>query len=1190
MYQFHKNGTLGLIFAKKKSQDGSQNTRESRSQEDNVKPDIYNYCARFNCVPTFSHQLVQGYGNRYIEVKIELPRQDIRGIGKGSGYRLAEARAALHFKQEAEKYHAKQGQSSIVLKDSTSLTVVNSQNFLEFYKLTFPGSQVQLNFTESLDKIHFANTRHRCQLSINGEPVGEAVESFNKKSAEPLAYLTAAVALTNRYPALFPKFTEALKAGNGHIVKPVAPINMPVDEMSIIEMRQTLVTARRAGLPDQSEEPASEQADLQTARFLHHSHLNPKQTEIRNQRMLKHYGAYLQDPRLDKLRRTRSELPMSQYSAKVLDLIKNSTYSIIVGATGSGKTTQVPQIILEDAVSKGEGSACNIICTQPRRIAATSVAIRVSEERGEALQETVGYQIRFRSRLPRARGSITFCTTGILLKQLQNSPDEIMEGVSHLIIDEVHERDIGVDFLLVVLKKIMQERAAAGRSTPKVVLMSATMNTEMFAAYFSETTAEGGKVDCPALDVPGRSFPVKEIFLADIISELRRAHGEARVPVIEEDKASTDYLRVNSSFVSDQQKTQGIATGNTAKEEELIIDWDQEKRYSRGGELVDFSAEKDDSLVPHGLVAATVAHIMSQSNEGAVLVFLPGLEDISKVDEILKERPIFGVNFNDQSKCRLHLLHSSIDEAQNEVFTPVPPGCRKIILSTNIAETSITIPDVQYVVDTGKMKEKQYDQTRRITALKCTWISKSNSKQRAGRAGRVQNGHYYALFPRERYDSMRPVGVPEILRTDLQEICLAVKAQAFRSPVREFLAAAIEPPSPEAVDSTLRELEALDAITPEEEITSLGRLLASLPVHPSLGKMIVMGVIFRCLDPMVVLGATHAERPIHVRPLDMRLKADKARVSFTEDSASDHIGILNAVRAMREESVNSPNSQMSFAMENFISIRTFRAIESTARQIEEILVNAGIIQASPSSYFRVRQIGGPALNEFSSSVPLIKALAFAGLHPNLAVGKGYRSYRTLGEQIAVPSMSSVNRIKQSDRGDISTLGKLLSFSSMVRSQDDDSVKLVTTTRTTPMMALLFGGKIHSYRNIIEMDGWLRFRVESADRTAPKTIVEFRKALERFLSTIFRKLTTKENQSMMKLVTSADEAMRQTFVQAIVEILKQEDLNEDPNRLTDHSYWLQQLSRPSHNDEMQELWNSLGVRPTGSAQKSQTNSQ
>jgi ATP-dependent RNA helicase DHX36 len=1079
-----------------------------------------------------------------VEVTIELHEQGIRTVGKGAKYLQAERGAALRFKQEAQKYQAQHGEASIVIKDSTSLTASNSKKFLEFYKIKYPRATIRPEFSEALERKAFGNAAHRCQIFIDEQPNGAAAEAITKKAAEALACLTAAITLKEKNPELFPEFLQAWRKGHGDILKPAFPLDMLVDEDCILLMRKTLISARKAGLPDEPDESVLDEKDTETIQSRHLPDMTPLQAEKRNLNMQKAFGEYLRDARLDELRRKRSELPVNQYRAKVLDLIKNSTYSIIIGATGSGKTTQVPQIILEDAISKGKGSTCNIICTQPRRIAATSVARRVSDERGEPLQETVGYQIRFLSRLPKARGSITFCTTGILLRHLQFSPDSVMEDVSHLIIDEVHERDIQIDFLLVVLKKIMQQRAAAGRSTPKVVLMSATINTEQFASYFKDATVEGGLGGCPALNVPGRNFPVREKFLNDIVKELKATRSASDLRFIQNDPTTIEYFEANKRFMLDLLANKEVAARDT-NQDEIVIDWKQVKRYTNEGELVSVSNEQDDTLVPFGLVAGTVAHIASQSNEGAILVFLPGLKEIMKVEELLKSAQIFGINFNDASKFKLIMLHSSIASAQTEVFNPVPPGCRKIILATNIAETSITIPDVQYVVDTGKLREKRYDQFRRITRLQCTWISKSNAKQRAGRAGRVQNGHYYALYQKERFDSMRTIGLPEILRSDLAEVCLDIKAQAFQSPIRDFLAAALEPPSPNAVEASIKTLEALDAITAEEKITPLGKLLASLPVHPSLGKMIVLGIIFRCLDPMVVLGAAVSERELFVTPLGAREQAHKAKLSFVQDSGSDHIAVLNAVRAMREQGLEGLQRQWQFSQRNFIHMNSYKTIEGTARQIEDILIDADIMPSTQPSARRCFEIGSPSLNQNSTKVPLIKSLLLAGLHPNLATSRGGKIYRTPGEQNAMAHPSSVNKPSNRKEEDAARFGTLLSYTSM-RATIGSTTLLRDTTQSSPLMAILFGGKIQTdFHRKLEIDDWLKIYVKCNDNLATKTIFEFRKALERLLSMTFRRLTIKKIPDREDNLYLASEIVRETFSQGLVDILDRDLRVGDP---------------------------------------------
>ena len=1139
MAKLHEQGMLSEFLSPPPAVDKLD--KQTLVDEADAKVDIYNYAARFDCVPNVTTEEVRrrhrGQTKTIIEVTVELPEQNIKVTGKGFALKMAEISAGVRFKQEAEKYHAEHGESSIVIKDSTTLNTGNIQNFFEFYKILNKGTQIEVQITEVQI---VESVAHRAQVMINGEPVGESVVMFAKKKAENLAYLTAAIELKKKIPELYPQFLRALQAGNGDILRPVWTIGMPVDEDCVLVMRETLLSVRKAGLPDERDGVVSEEEaeEIRKARF--RRTLSPIQAKARAAHLEKAQEQYVKDPKLAELRQKREELPMTQYRAKVIDIVSNNTYSIIVGATGSGKTTQVPQILLDKAIAEGYGANCNIICTQPRRIAATSVARRVANERAEKLQDSVGYHVRFDAKLPQIGGSITYCTAGILLQQLQHSPDDVLDGTSHLVIDEVHERDIVVDFLLIILKKVMTQRVALGKATPKVVLMSATMDTELFAAYFKHTAPGSASTDCPALSVPGRSFPVKENYLASIMETLKKQYPTNVLRLLQLDPATRDYMKVEDKFREANASLANIdaSTSEAQTEEEVVIDWKHERTISSEGEAIVSNAQ-DDALVPYGLVAITIGHIAKSSQEGAILVFLPGLDEIVKVDELLRRGQILGIDFKDESKFKLSMLHSSISTGQTEVFDAVPAGCRKIILATNIAETSITIPDVQYVVDTGKLRQKEYDQVRRITQLKCTWISKSNSKQRAGRAGRVQNGNYYALFSKERYNSMRAIGLPEMLRADLQEICLDIKAQAFKSPIRDFLAEAIEPPSPKAVDASVMNLQALEALTDDEKITPLGRLLASLPVHPSLGKMIVLGVIFRCLDPMLLLGAAAAERGLFVTAMQARSEALAARTSFVQGSGSDHVAIINAMREMRQIIERHGQQGMwDFAQQNFIHVGAFKGIDATARQIEEILVEAGLIPFTPVHSRRGGELGPPSLNENSRKVPIIKALALAGLHPNLAVANGGRTLRTPSERGALVHPSSINATTRGFRGDGEgpRRGILYIFSTMARSNDGRSIFLRETSEITPLMATLFGGRIRNEGRILTMDGWLPFYVQCAESRAAKTVLEFKKALDRLLSRSFMDLSARRRNQRGERVYLADEGTRALFAQGLVEVL------------------------------------------------------
>ena len=1114
--------------------------KDTLKEERDAKLDIYNYAARYGCVPQISMtKLPAGSskpGRRHkrnssatvVKITVDLPEQTIKVTGQGHDPVTAEIAASIKFKQEAEKYHAQQRIDSLVIKDFTALNVDNARSFFEFYKINNPSTKIDVEITPRDEYRSSGRSFVEATVLVNGKACGEPVLMSVRKKAEDLAHLTAAIEMTKKDATILPRFLKALRSSNGQILRPIKPVDMPVDDECILLMRDTLLNARRLGLTDQQEELQSEVEAVETRKARFRRMLGRVEAEKRSMQLERAYREYCENPNLDELRRKREQLPMNQFRDKVLDIVDKNTYSIIVGATGSGKTTQVPQIILEQAIRDQKAAACNIICTQPRRIAATSVARRVADERAEKLQDSVGYHVRFDAKLPQVGGSMTYCTTGILLQQLQHSPDEVLDGTSHLIIDEVHERDMQIDFLLIILKKVMTQRIRDGKPTPKVILMSATMDADLFASYFKNTDAEGEIIRCPTLSVPGRTFPVKEQHLEQILATLDREYGSPQLQAMYSDIATRDYFQVEKGFAKENPLKANVSVEADAEEEESIIDWKGARVLSSDGELV-VSNEKDEALVPVGLVAATIAHIVRSTKEGAILVFLPGLEEMVKVDGLLRDGCPLGIDFKDESKYKMYMLHSSIAASQNEVFDTVPAGCRKIILGTNIAETSITIPDVQYVVDTGKLREKRYDQLRRITKLQCTWISKSNSKQRAGRAGRVQNGHYYALFSKQRYESLRAIGLPELLRADLQETCLDIKAQAFKTPIRQFLAEAIEPPAPATVNSAVLNLQALDALTDEEKLTSLGRLLASLPVHPALGKMIVLGVIFRCLDPMLLLGAAAEERNLFLNPLGHRAEAAAAKVSFVHGSGSDHIAFLNAFREMRliRES-KGLGALWDFANRNFLHQGAFRSIDNTAKQIEEILVDAKLIPYTPPHASSHYQYGGPVLNEHSSKMHVIKALALAGLHPNLAVAVGGRVLRTHGEKATLIHPSSVSAVKN-DR-DSHKSGTLFSYSAMVKSNDGHSLFLRDISESTPLMATLFGGRLQYFQtrnHILEVDEWLPFYVQN-DRRAVKTIVEFRKALERLLTGAFGDLSSKR--------FLAEDPVRECFAEGLVEVL------------------------------------------------------
>lgn len=824
---------------------------------------------------------------------------------------------------------------------------------------------------------------------------------------------------------------------------------------------------------------------------------------------------------------------MTQYASRLRQIVHDNVYCIIIGATGSGKTTQVPQILLDEAIANGDGASCNVICTQPRRIAATSVARRVAVERGEKLQDTVGYHVRAEAKHPNPGGSILYCTTGILLQRLRHAPEDVFDHVSHLVIDEVHDRDIIIDFLLITLNNTMAARAARGKKLPRVVFMSATMDAEQFAAYFTSSLPSEKPNDCPILRVPGRTFPVQEYYLDEVLRQMKSKHGESNLGLLRTDKDTEHFLRAKNIGI-------GYTTSNAGTSAKSVIDWKDEVTVSGNGNSA-YTYNVDDTLVPLGLAATTVAHIAKTSQGGAILVFLPGLDDITEMDKLLRGNSPLGVSFDDTRRFQIIMLHSSIPDSQKSAFDRIPEGCRRVILSTNIAETSVTIPDVRFVVDTGKSREKHYEQTRRITQLQTRWISKSNAKQRAGRAGRVQNGVYYALYTESRRESMRAVALPELLRSDLQETCLDIKAQAFKMPVADFLAGAMEPPPPSSVDIAMRNLMSLGAMTEGEDLTPLGRVLASLPVHPTLGKMIVLGIIFKCLDPMIILGAAAHDRLLIQGPLEKRADVDSVKRTFAGQSESDHWAVLSAFLEGRELSARSSLQASYFFQNNFISRVAFESIDLTAREIVNILVEAGLIerQASEPSLYPAKsllQYGGPVLNWHSGSRPLIKALLLSGLYPNLAVPIEDNEFRTNAEKGARIHPGSVN--KHLEPG-----AHLFTFNNLSLSPDGQSMYMRETSSVTPLMALLFGGPLTQQQSVLEMDGWLPMSIRAKgtydhsveDTRLADKVMFLRRLLDRMIASAFDDLAS----SNLHGDLSEEERMRLELVYKLARILNTE---------------------------------------------------
>ncbi|GMP59059.1 hypothetical protein CsSME_00022494 [Camellia sinensis var. sinensis] len=629
-----------------------------------------------------------------------------------------------------------------------------------------------------------------------------------------------------------------------------------------------------------------------------------------------------------KLLEFRRSLPAYKEKEALLMAISQNQVVIVSGETGCGKTTQIPQFILESEIESVRGAQCSIICTQPRRISAMSVSERVATERGEKLGEMIGYKVRLEGMKGRDT-HLLFCTTGILLRRLL--VDRNLKGITHVIVDEIHERGMNEDLL-------------PRRPELRLILMSATLDAELFSSYF------GG---APTVHIPGFTYPVQTHFLENILEMT----GYRLTPYNQIDDYGQEKMWKMNKQAPRKRKSQIVS----AVEEAL-----------RAADLKDFSPDTQDSLscwnpdcIGFNLIEYLLCNICEKEKPGAVLVFMTGWDDISSLKDKLLAHPILG----DSGRVLLLACHGSMaSEEQRLIFDEPEDGVRKIVLATNIAETSITINDVVFVVDCGKAKETSYDALNNTPCLLPSWISKVSAQQRRGRAGRVRPGECYHLYPKCVYDAFADYQLPEILRTPLQSLCLQIKSLKLGS-ISEFLSRALQSPELLAVQNAIEYLKIIGALDENENLTVLGRYMTMLPMDPKLGKMLILGAVFNCLDPVLTVVTGLSVRDPFLTPMDKKDLAEAAKAQFSRDY-SDHLALVRAYEGWKEAERDLAGYE--YCWKNFLSAQSMKAIDALRREFYSSLKDTGLVDSNNAT-----------CNAWSYDEHLIRAVICYGLYPGI---------------------------------------------------------------------------------------------------------------------------------------------------------------------------------------------------------------
>ena len=663
----------------------------------------------------------------------------------------------------------------------------------------------------------------------------------------------------------------------------------------------------------------------------------------------------------------RKKLPAWAARESFLATIAQHRGMVVTGETGCGKTTQIPQFLLE------ADSKCKILVCQPRRLAATGVATRVATEVACSIGETVGYMVRGDSACgPRTR--LAFCTYGVLLRRLLQDPD--LGGIDYVVLDEVHERGIDSDFGLGLLA------AALGRNTCtfKLILMSATISTDKFASYLGLATAgafaqQNDKMArtnsaAPVLHIPGYTFDVAEYYKNDFEDILRadsavsRSRGE---PNEEENEGG--------------ESKGGIRIGGLGRKGDL--DYDLLVRCCIRLALGDGSSK--------GMFARAT---------GSVLVFLPGVPEILRFCALLQEAwagiggrvsadtgTLKRGDRDDNPSLRIMPLHAGTPPSeQQHIFQDARPGELKIIAATNVAEASITIPDVSVVLDSCRVKETDFDPLKQMNALVLKFASKDSLRQRRGRAGRVSEGRCFRAINLHTYTNLPNHSIPEILRASLDALVLQIKSMTSANsihsePVAVQLSRCPDPPAAFAVSASESMLMRMQALDTEGNITPLGRHLAALPCAPRVGRLLIYGCLLNCVLPMANVAAMLSTRSpfLDARDSDQRGIQDsiKAKLAAVEGGRSDQLIIVAACAGF--DRCSGAAAQRRFCQENMLSYARMQEIKQLTRDLLADLANIALIRSARDGF------SADAFCNSNSKFPrIVTAAISAGLYPQVA--------------------------------------------------------------------------------------------------------------------------------------------------------------------------------------------------------------
>lgn len=537
----------------------------------------------------------------------------------------------------------------------------------------------------------------------------------------------------------------------------------------------------------------------------------------------------------DNITQHRLNLPIYKCRKQIIDLISKNQTVIIIGETGCGKSTQIPQFLVDSKEFRG----CSIAITQPRRVSACSLARRVSFERHGPLGKEVGYNVRFdNNSCPKTR--IKYLTDGMLLREILMDPD--LSAYKVVILDEIHERTVQTDLLIGLLHELQKRRSPNSENELKLVLMSATLHCQLFVDFFDNP---------PIIHVSGRMFPVSIFYV---------------------EKPESDYVDATSISVL-----------------QLNMDLDM---------------------------------------PGDFLVFLTGQEEIDELVKLLSSK-------NTDPPLHVLPLYAALPlHLQQKVFEDPPQGHRKVILSTNIAETSVTIPGIKYVIDCGLVKIKTFNPLSGIECLGVSPIAKAQAMQRSGRAGRESEGACFRLYTEDTFFDLKNSPIAEIRRADLSTVVLQLFALGIENPLKfNFL----EQPPIQMLQSSLETVYSLGAIDDNGKLTEDGRIMATFPLTPKMTRLLLVASRRGCGSQAITLLSMLSCENLYINPIDKRKEAKRQHKLFV-DNSGDHLTLIRVFDAFVKA-----NDKEKFCYNNFFNLRALEYAVNVRKQLVDVANEMNVI-------------------------------------------------------------------------------------------------------------------------------------------------------------------------------------------------------------------------------------------------------